>query len=160
MSHVIIHLQSIISMASAGYAMFPLLYFFRGTGSFPLAFRSSAIFTVITCFAEFLQLIHLMAFSEKADWGVAVQWRNSLVQPGKPISFNTPHAHWRESGNYTPWGWAYNAPLLSRLPEELETPNLYKNSFWCKFRDLESTFLRSNDAINAKFSPFLVKRAG
>ena len=35
----------------------------------------------------------------------------------------------------------------------------HKDSFWCKFRDLGSTFSRSNDVINAKLSPFLVKRA-
>ena len=35
----------------------------------------------------------------------------------------------------------------------------HENSFWCKFRDLGSTFSRSNDVINANFSPFLVKRA-
>ena len=28
------------------------------------------------------------------------------------------------------------------------------NSFWCKFCDLGSTCSRSNDVINAKFSPF------
>ena len=30
----------------------------------------------------------------------------------------------------------------------------YKNSFWCKFRDLGSTFSMSNDVSNAKFLPF------
>ena len=34
----------------------------------------------------------------------------------------------------------------------------HKNSFWCKFSDLGSTFSMSNDVINAKLSHFLVKR--
>ena len=35
----------------------------------------------------------------------------------------------------------------------------HKNFLWCKFADPRSTSSRSNDAINAKFSYFWVKRA-
>ena len=63
-----------------------------------------------------------------------------------------------------PGGGAYSDPLLSRLPETLETRNLggvspHNNSLWCKFGEPSSSSSRSNDVINAKFSDFLVKRA-
>ena len=75
------------------------------------------------------------------------------------------HPHWRVWELRAPEGRAYFAPPpLSQLPEELETQNLeagsHHNFFWWKFRDLRSTFSRSNDVINVKFSTFLVKRAG
>ena len=76
------------------------------------------------------------------------------------------HVPWRGSENYAPWRGAYSAPPPAiSAPRSARNTKLggwvgpHKNSLWCKFGDPRSTFSRSNDVINAKFSHFLVKRA-
>ena len=63
-------------------------------------------------------------------------------------------------------GGAYNASPAISASRRARNTNLggwvgpHKNSFWCKFRDIGSTFSGSNDVINAKFSSFMVQRVG
>ena len=88
----------------------------------------------------------------KARWK-STKWKMCLTRAREGLRITRPGR-----GHIMPP--AISAPRWARNTKLRGYVSPHKNSFWCKFRDLGSTFSRLNDVINATFSPFLVKRGG